>query len=75
MPVAIESNFDVVVAAIMFLQEIADGVAEVAFDFENQAGGSVVGVVRLPGEELIGEGLHAKRRFCRFPRLRRRRGR
>ena len=58
LPVAIEAKLDVVVASAVFLQHVMDGVAEVAFDFQHEAGSLVVGVVGLPGEELFGEGLH-----------------
>ena len=38
--------------------------AEVALDFEDEAGRAACGVVGLPGEELVGERAHAGRRLA-----------
>ena len=38
---------------------LSDLVAEVAFDFEHQAADPALWIVRLEGEDLLGEGIHA----------------
>ena len=58
---AVEADFEVVLTTAVALQQIVDGVAEVAFDFEHQSGSFLPMVVSLPAEELFGEGLHAGR--------------
>ena len=59
LPVAVEADLEVVAATLVFPKHVADGVAEVALDFEDETGRLAVGVVGLPREELLGEGLHA----------------
>ena len=59
LPRALEPDLDVVVPPARLLEHPADAVAEVALDLEDQGAGPAVGTVGLPGEELLGERVHA----------------
>ena len=64
LPAAAEPDLQVVAPASRLVEDLPDLVAEVAFDFKHQAGRAFRLVVRLPAEQLPGEGMHAGRRLA-----------
>ena len=59
-----EPDLDVVVRAPGVFEDAPHLVAEVSFDFEHQRARAAAGIVRLPGEQLAGEGVHARGRLA-----------
>ena len=61
LPAALHAQFDVVFLPPRIGQDPADVVTEIPFDFEHQRSRPLQGILRLPGEELTGERVHASR--------------
>ena len=59
-----QADFDVIFGAVVLLQELADLVAEVAFDFKDKAAHALVFVLGAIGEDLLGKGQHAAAGFA-----------
>ena len=61
----VETDLDVVVAAAVALEDVADVLAEVAFHFQDQAADLARGIVRAVREELLDVRIHAGRGLAR----------
>ena len=59
LPGAVEPDFEVVVPAAGVLEDAADLVAEIPLDLEHQRARPAARIVGPPGEQLLGEGVHA----------------
>ncbi|MCY4647120.1 MAG: hypothetical protein OXE73_09610 [Gammaproteobacteria bacterium] len=64
LPRAAEPDLQVVVLSAGFAQDAPDLVAEVALDFEHERARTAARIVRLPGEQLPGERVHAGGRLA-----------
>ena len=61
----VETDLDVVVAAAVALEDVADLPTEVPFDFQDQAADLARGIAGAVREELLDVGIHAGRRLAR----------